>query len=125
MSSNVVGQLVCINPACQVAGLATIRNRCAGCGDATHARNEPGLVVPTPRPQPASGPSKLEKGMEAGSRVVYGGFWAVVTVGLVIAGFALLSDGNPSGLLSLIIAALTGIYAVYIFRGGRWRIMFW
>jgi len=87
--------------------------------------NEPGLVIPTPRAQPPSLAPKLEKGAEVGSRVVYGGFWALVAVVAGIGGLALLGNGEGTGLLGLIIAALAGIYAAYIFRGGRWRIMFW
>jgi len=125
MSSSTVGRLVCVNTACQVAGLATTRSNCVKCGNPTHSFDEPGLVVPTPKPQPASLTPKVQAGVEVGSRVIYGGFWALVAIVAGIGGLVLLGDGQPTGLLALIIAALAGIYAVYIFRGGRWRIMFW
>jgi hypothetical protein len=63
--------------------------------------------------------------MEVGSRVMYGGFWVLATVLLVIGGFVLLGDGDGKGLLALLLAVLTGLYARYIFRGGRFRLLFW
>jgi hypothetical protein len=123
--SSTVGSLVCINPGCSVAGLATPRQNCVTCGNPTHAMDEPGLVIPTPKVQPPSMMPKVNAGMEVGSRIFYGGFWAVVTVVAGISGVALLADGKPAGLLALIVAALAGIYAAYVFRGGRFRIMFW
>jgi SAM-dependent methyltransferase len=125
MSSSTIGRFVCIDPACDVAGLATTRPTCVKCGAATHAMDEPGLVIPTPRTPPPSLTPKVKAGMEVGSRVFYGGFWVLVTAVFGIGGLAMLGDGNAGGLLGLIIAALAGIYAVYIFRGGRFRIMFW
>lgn len=45
----------------------------------------------------------------------YGLFWAVLTIGAVIALF------SGEGFMFLLIAALTGTYSVYLFRGGRNR----
>jgi hypothetical protein len=59
------------------------------------------------------------------SRTVFGGFWAVVTVGLILAAFAGAAAGHPQALAALLPAVLTGLYAWYIFRGGRFRILFW
>lgn len=45
----------------------------------------------------------------------YGLFWAVLTLGAVIALF------SGEGFIFLIVGALTGAYSVYLFRGGRNR----
>lgn len=83
---------------------------------AEHPATDP--RIPTTRPGPGAG--------EILSRAVFGGFWAVVTLGIVIAGIAGFANGSPGGgFLALIVAALTGLYARYIFRGGRFRILFW
>jgi hypothetical protein len=58
-------------------------------------------------------------------RVVYGGFWAGAAALVGLGSLILLSQGQASGLLGLIGAGLAGLYAAYIFRGGRVRIMFW
>src|SRR4029453_4303395 len=69
--------------------------------------------------------------MDIASRVVFGGFWAVVTVIAVVGGVALLANGIVGGLLLLVIpppharAAATARYARYVFRGGRFRLLFW
>lgn len=59
------------------------------------------------------------------SRTVFGGFWSLVTVGLVIMGGQHIFSGDLSGFLTWGIALLTGVYARYLFRGGRWRLLFW
>jgi hypothetical protein len=59
------------------------------------------------------------------SRIIFGGFWALVTVGLIFAAFAGMTAGKPQSLLALLAAVLTGLYARYIFRGGRFRMLFW
>ncbi|MEV0570023.1 hypothetical protein [Dactylosporangium sp. NPDC050588] len=57
-------------------------------------------------------------------RVVFGGFWSAVTLGAVIFAFSSFSGGDSGpGLGALVIAALTGLYARYIFRGGRIRFL--
>jgi hypothetical protein len=70
-------------------------------------------------------PSKISKGLEIGSRVFFGGFWALIAVGALIGGLSLMGKSVGAGLLGLLVAVLAGLYARYIFRGGRWRIMFW
>ena len=60
------------------------------------------------------------------SRIIFGGFWAAVTLGLAVAGFAVMGNGHAGGgLVSLGAAVLTGLYSAYIFRGGRVRFLFW
>lgn len=70
-------------------------------------------------------PSKVTTAREIGSRVFYGGFWALVAVVALVGGLSLMGDNGGAGLLGVLIAVLAGLYARYIFRGGRWRIMFW
>ncbi|GAA1791501.1 hypothetical protein HC028_01060 [Planosporangium flavigriseum] len=73
---------------------------------------------PTSRPAPRAG--------DIVSRVIFGGFWSVVTVAALIAGIVGFSHGQAGvGFGALIVAVLTGLYARYIFRGGRFRILFW
>jgi hypothetical protein len=59
------------------------------------------------------------------SRVIFGGFWALVTLGLFISGMAAVAKGHAGGLLALLAAVLTALYSAYIFRGGRFRMLFW
>jgi hypothetical protein len=59
------------------------------------------------------------------SRTVFGGFWALVTLGMFIAGVAGMAHGHAGALLTIPVAALTGLYSRYLFRGGRFRILFW
>jgi hypothetical protein len=70
-------------------------------------------------------PSRVGKGLEIGSRVIFGGFWALVAVGALVGGLSLMGHSPGTGLLGLLVAVLAGLYSRYIFRGGRWRIMFW
>jgi hypothetical protein len=73
-------------------------------------------------PAARSGPGALEWV----SRIIFGGFWTVVTLAAAIAGVTAFVHGSPgAGFLALVVAALTGLYARYIFRGGRFRILFW
>jgi hypothetical protein len=62
---------------------------------------------------------------DIGSRVVYGGFWAIAAILCGVGGFVLLTQGEAVGLAGLGVAVVTGIYARYIFKGGRLRILFW
>jgi hypothetical protein len=78
--------------------------------------------APAASPQPA--PAAIGAG-EMLSRTVFGGFWALVTGGLVLAALIGMADGRPQSLLGLAGAGLTGLYARYIFRGGRFRMLFW
>ena len=59
------------------------------------------------------------------SRIIFGGFWAAVTLGLAVAGFAIMGQGHAGGLVGLGAAVLTGLYSAYILRGGRVRFLFW
>jgi len=57
---------------------------------------------------------------------VFGGFWSLVTLGAILAGFAGFSSGQAGvGFGGFLLAVLTGLYARYILRGGRFRILFW
>ena len=129
MSLPAVGSYVCVNAACPVAGYPTTKTACVSCSQPTRDHTEPGLIIPTPTPtQPASGLSlaqTIEKGTDIGSRVVYGGFWVVAAVAFTLGGFVLLGQGDARGLLGLVLAVVAGLYARYIFRGGRLRILFW
>jgi hypothetical protein len=78
--------------------------------------------TPTAPPRPA--PAAVGAG-EMLSRTIFGGFWALVTVGLILAAFTGVAAGRPQSLLALLAAVLTGLYARYIFRGGRFRMLFW
>lgn len=59
------------------------------------------------------------------SRAVFGGFWSLLTVSLLVAGIVGVSRGENAGLLAIGGSLLTGAYSVYIFRGGRFRFLFW
>ncbi len=57
---------------------------------------------------------------------MFGGFWSLVTLGAILAGFAGFSSGQAGvGFGGFLLAVLTGLYARYILRGGRFRILFW
>ena len=60
------------------------------------------------------------------SRAIFGGFWSLVCLGSLVAAASGISGGHP-GLFfgGLVVAILAGLYARYIFRGGRFRILFW
>src|SRR5262245_5886189 len=119
------GGLVCVNKECAVAGYPTTREACVKCGMPTRDRQEPGLDVPATRPQGPSQLDTLNKGVDVGSRVIYGGFWVLVAVVGVLVGLVLLSQGNAAGLVTILIGVVAALYARYIIRGGRFRIMFW
>lgn len=119
------GNLVCVDPQCTAAGRATDRAVCASCGRSTQAAGETIRSTSAARPPQPTGPSRVGKGMEIGSRVFYGGFWALVAVVSTVAALASFGDSPGAAMMGLVIAVLAGLYARYIFRGGRWRIMFW
>ena len=118
MTSDGTDTLTCIDSKCRFSGRATTSTACASCGRPTYS------IEGSPKAT-RSGPGKVVVGLEIGSRVFYGGFWALVAVVTMIGGFSIIGSNAGPGLLGLLIAALSGMYAVYIFRGGRWRIMFW
>ncbi|MFF3615100.1 hypothetical protein [Streptomyces sp. NPDC002580] len=63
-------------------------------------------------------------GREILSRTLYGGFWTVVAVVSGYVALARLSDGEFGAfLLGSAVAAAAGLYAGYIFRGGRFRFL--
>jgi hypothetical protein len=124
------GGTTCTTDGCARAGSAVEPPRCPECGNRVHLvqQEEPSPApalrawAPTASPRPA--PAAIGAG-EMLSRIIFGGFWAVVTAGLVLATFIGMADGRPQALLGLVGAALTGLYARYIFRGGRFRMLFW
>ncbi|WP_030436786.1 hypothetical protein [Actinoplanes subtropicus] len=118
------GDTTCTTIACRRTGSVVAPPRCPACGNRVHLVQD-GEPVPKPLttiPQPA--PAALGAG-EILSRTIFGGFWALVTLGLVIAGLTGMAAGEPKSLLALVAAVLTGLYARYIFRGGRFRMLFW
>jgi hypothetical protein len=50
VQASTAGVMVCVNPLCRVAGYAITRSICRGCGQRNHRRDEPGLIIPSPRP---------------------------------------------------------------------------
>jgi hypothetical protein len=59
------------------------------------------------------------------SRTIFGGFWSVVTLAAIVSGCVALGAGKAGGMLLWLLAVPTGMYARYIFRGGRFRFLFW
>jgi DNA-directed RNA polymerase subunit RPC12/RpoP len=83
----------------------------------------PGAVAPLTTP--IRPPTPRLSGRETASRAVFGGFWCLVAIAGVVAMVSQLADGNFGGfLLSALVATASGFYARYIFRGGRFRILF-
>jgi hypothetical protein len=127
------GETTCATDGCAWAGSAVQPPRCPQCGNRVH-------LVPDRQPRPAApaapaappaqrwtstaAPVTIGAG-EVLSRSIFGGFWALVTAGLLLASFAGMAAGQPQALLALLGAVLTGLYARYIFRGGRFRMLFW
>lgn len=82
---------------------------------------------PTLPADPAAQRRKLEADARARDRRqarLYGTYWAVVAALLCVAAIAGLASGDAWGLLALLLAAGTGLYARYLYRGGRIRIFF-
>ncbi|MGW3119116.1 hypothetical protein ACWDBW_18570 [Streptomyces sp. NPDC001107] len=95
-------------------------------------RPSAGPVLPAPptwgppMPVPARPPAPRLGARETLSRAVFGGFWCVIGVLGVVAAVSGLAKGDVGGfLLSALVATGSGFYARYIFRGGRFRILFW
>ncbi|MFD8300752.1 hypothetical protein ACFV29_00135 [Streptomyces sp. NPDC059690] len=79
-----------------------------------------------PVPMPARPPAAALGVRETASRAVFGGFWCVIAVLGAVAAVSGLAKGDVGTfLLSALVAAASGLYARYIFRGGRFRILFW
>lgn len=117
------GGTSCTTGGCPRTGSAVPPPRCPECGNRVHLvqDQEP---VPAAAPAPRPAPAPIGAG-DMLSRIVFGGFWAVVTLGLTLAAITGLAAGKPQSLLALLAAVLTGLYARYIFRGGRFRMLFW
>ena len=124
------GGTTCTTDGCPWAGSAVEPPRCPECGNRVHLvqDREPIPIPPPLRRTPTASPRPAPAAVGAGemlSRIVFGGFWALVTVGLTLAAFAGMAAGKPQSLLALLAAVLTGLYARYIFHGGRFRMLFW
>ncbi|MET7473076.1 hypothetical protein ABZT17_01745 [Streptomyces sp. NPDC005648] len=77
-------------------------------------------------PMPARPPAPALGVRETVSRAVFGGFWCLIGAVAVVAAVSGLAKGDVGGfLLSALVATASGFYARYIFRGGRFRILFW
>jgi len=122
--------LTCENKECKRYGTVAQGARCPDCGLRNH------LVLPPDEQAPWVPAAKASAGTrpapvapigvgEMLSRTLFGGFWALVTLGLLIAALAGVSNGHAGALLGIPAAALTGLYSAYIFRGGRFRMIFW
>ncbi|NUQ94998.1 MAG: hypothetical protein HOY79_00025 [Streptomyces sp.] len=78
-----------------------------------------------PPAMPVRPPAQRLGARETASRAIFGGFWCLVTAGGAVAAVKGLTDGDFGGfLLSVLVATASGFYARYIFRGGRFRILF-
>jgi hypothetical protein len=121
--------LTCTNEECELHGKVAHGARCPKCGLRNHLVLPPDEETPlvTGRTSASSRPAPVSAiGVgEALSRTVFGGFWAVVTLGLLIAALSGVSNGHAGALLAFPAAVLTGLYSAYIFRGGRFRMLFW
>jgi hypothetical protein len=121
--------LTCTNEECELHGTVAHGARCPKCGLRNHLVFPPEEAAPrlmVPATTPARPAPKRAIGVgETLSRTIFGGFWAIVTLFLVIGALAGLSQGHAAALLAIPVGGLTGLYSAYIFRGGRFRILFW
>jgi hypothetical protein len=128
--------LTCTNAACNLRGTVAQGARCPMCGlrnylvmppeeNAFAARQVSTDSRPAPAPAHAPAPAPKIGVGDMISRVIFGGFWALVTLGLFISGMTAVAHGHAGGLLALLGAVLTALYSAYIFRGGRFRMLFW
>lgn len=80
----------------------------------------------TNEPRRTSTPRPVLRLGDMASRIIFGGFWSLIALGALISSIAKFSAGHlGSGMGSLVVAVLTALYARYLFRGGRIRILFW
>lgn len=121
--------LTCTNEECELSGTVAHGARCPKCGLRNHLVFPPEEAAPRSTVQASTRPGPAPKQAigvgETLSRTIFGGFWAIVTLAFVIGAFAGLSKGQAGALLAIPVAGLTGLYSAYIFRGGRFRILFW
>jgi hypothetical protein len=146
------GQPTCLRPGCRQFNKLELGTSCRGCGHRTATRPRPDLFqtlgyqprtqpvppmptgappVPGVPPMPLAPPAPVPPPAaplgvrETASRAIFGGFWCLIAVAGVIAAFSQLADGEfGSFLLCALVATASGFYARYIFRGGRFRILF-
>lgn len=119
------GMTTCTTDGCRRAGSMVIPLHCPDCGNRVHQvqKWEP-IATASPIGSPRSVPAAVGAG-EMLSRTLFGGFWALVTAGLILAAITGVAAGHLQALVALLVAVPTGLYARYIFRGGRFRILFW
>jgi hypothetical protein len=111
------GELTCVEESCPRVGAVATSTICVACGGPAYL--VPADHAPIPGPRPSIRPGDLL------GRIFYGGFWAGAAVLAGLGSLVAIGKGNAVGLLGLILTGLAAWYAVYIFRGGRFRIMFW
>ena len=91
---------------------------------ATHEDAEEYTAQPVDTPAPTMQHRRPSIG-DMISRTIFGGFWALVAAGLAWTGLSLIFTGDMSGFITVGVSVLPGLYARYIFRGGRFRLLFW
>ncbi|MFI6071530.1 hypothetical protein ACIA5C_08060 [Actinoplanes sp. NPDC051343] len=58
--------------------------------------------------------------------MIFGGFWSIAAAAALSASVLAIGNGMVGpGLVALAAALLCGLYARYMFRGGRFLILFW
>lgn len=123
--------VTCTNDECDLRGTKGQGARCPSCGLRNHLvmppEEEPAFAggQTSPGPRPAAVPARKIGVGDMISRAIFGGFWALVTLGFFISGMTAIAKGHAGGLLALLGAVLTALYSAYIFRGGRFRMLFW
>ena len=121
--------LTCENKECERYGTVAHGARCPQCGLRNHLVLPPGEEAAwAPATAPVGSRPSAVSPIGVGemlSRTLFGGFWALVTLGLLIVALSGVSKGRAGALLALPAGALTGLYSAYIFRGGRFRMIFW
>ena len=118
------GELTCLTERCRNEGAVVPRPTCDGCGARTYpVPPESAVFEPMPPMRPA-GP-RLSIG-EIFARILFGGFWAIVTLaGIALSITTLLDREFLMAMAFGVTTCLTGLYSAYLFQGGRFRIIFW
>ncbi len=116
------GELTCINDSCNNGGAPVAAAVCPLCRQPTYSVPPEDLYGVAPSPVLPAGPSAGD----AIGRVIFGGFWSIVAVAALFTSGIAFVQGKPGGaLIALGVAFLCGLYVRYLFRGGRFRILFW
>jgi hypothetical protein len=115
------GELTCITSNCANMGAPVAATICPLCYQET---------CTVPREGTGHAPERQSvSGLSAGTiivRAIFGGFWSIAAaVALIASGLGISNGKVGPGLIALALALLCGLYARYIFRGGRFLILFW